>query len=93
MLTTVNQNELCSTCNEVDECIIPRSNTRLPVVYCEQFNDFYPAPPRKQPEIKAVSIPAKDEIEYKGLCVNCEHRGECVHARTEGGVWHCEQYE
>lgn len=29
----------------------------------------------------------------KGLCVNCEHRLTCAHARRTGGVWHCENYE
>ncbi len=29
---------------------------------------------------------------FKGLCMNCDHRFECMLPRPEGGVWHCEEY-
>jgi hypothetical protein len=30
--------------------------------------------------------------EYKGLCANCVHRDSCLLPKSEGGVWHCEEY-
>jgi hypothetical protein len=30
--------------------------------------------------------------EFKGLCVNCANRYTCLLPRSEGGVWHCEEY-
>lgn len=39
---------------------------------------------------------AKDEDSsdnFKGLCINCEHREDCRLPRPDGGVWHCEEYE
>lgn len=29
---------------------------------------------------------------YKGLCANCASRATCLLPKTEGGVWHCEEY-
>jgi len=30
--------------------------------------------------------------EYEGLCVNCAKREVCLLPKSEGGVWHCEEY-
>jgi hypothetical protein len=35
---------------------------------------------------------ARDAGEYKGLCVNCANRETCLLPKSEGGVWHCEEY-
>jgi hypothetical protein len=32
------------------------------------------------------------EESFRGLCVNCAHRCECLLPKAEGGVWHCEEY-
>jgi len=29
---------------------------------------------------------------HKGLCANCANRSTCLLPRSEGGVWHCEEY-
>ena len=34
----------------------------------------------------------KDAREYEGLCVNCANRETCLFPKSEGGVWHCEEY-
>lgn len=34
----------------------------------------------------------EDESEFKGLCLNCANRHTCLLPRSEGGVWHCEEY-
>jgi hypothetical protein len=34
----------------------------------------------------------KERKEFKGLCVNCARRYECLLLNSEGGVWHCEAY-
>jgi len=33
-----------------------------------------------------------DRERFKGLCMNCDNRFECLLPRPEGGVWHCEEY-
>ena len=33
-----------------------------------------------------------DGDEFKGLCVNCANRHTCLFPKSEGGVWHCEEY-
>lgn len=38
------------------------------------------------------SMPEKNEEFYKGLCMNCANRHECLLPKSEGGVWHCEEY-
>lgn len=93
MLLTVEKNELCTTCNHVDECLVPRSDSRRPVVYCEEFDDYSPAPPKENFAKKPLFEPVREDFDFKGLCINCEHRDNCIQARTEGGVWHCEEYE
>ena len=33
-----------------------------------------------------------DEINFKGLCRNCDKRSECYFADDKVGVWHCSEY-
>ena len=30
--------------------------------------------------------------ELKGLCVTCANRQVCLFPKSEGGVWHCEEF-
>jgi len=32
------------------------------------------------------------EKELRGLCVNCANRETCLFPKSEGGVWHCEEF-
>ena len=36
---------------------------------------------------------AKQKSRAEGsFCLNCDNRHECTTARSEVGVWHCEEY-
>lgn len=35
---------------------------------------------------------AEQGEELKGLCVNCANRSVCLLPKSEGGVWHCQEY-
>lgn len=89
----VEYNDLCTTCNNAPECI-SRKNIIRPVYFCENYDDFIP---QKTVEIEVEATPervSEDAIyEFKGLCVNCDHRNTCAFPKPEGGVWHCEEYE
>ncbi|RKX77095.1 MAG: hypothetical protein DRP87_10080 [Spirochaetes bacterium] len=87
---------LCATCRFASTCIYP-SNTIHPVVACEEFETVGEKTGRG-------GIPAKwrtSAVKRKdmnpegliGLCVDCEERENCMYARREGGVWHCEEYK
>lgn len=87
--------DLCSTCSDYPQC---SSDARRPVLFCEQYDDFVPAPerninPKPIPEVKSAPYSEPEEFQFKGLCINCDHRGTCPFARREGGVWHCEEYQ
>jgi len=97
MLLKVETKDICITCIHKADCLIPMSNSRRPIVYCEQFDDFEPVPksnvhPKPMPEVKGASYSESEEFQFKGLCINCDHRETCSFARQEGGVWHCEEY-
>jgi len=36
---------------------------------------------------------SNNEMNYKGLCVNCIHRDTCTLPKSEEGKVHCEEYE
>lgn len=47
----------------------------------------------KAGEPKDAEPNEKDDSErFKGLCMNCDNRFDCLLPRPEGGVWHCEEY-
>ena len=81
--------DLCSTCNHAPTCG-NRSTAEKPVFYCEEFDAYVPESSKK----RSVSAPTEtiDSDEYKGLCFNCENREKCVFPKSEGGIWHCEEY-
>ncbi len=85
---------LCVNCNNAEHCSYARNATK-PVVYCEMHDAFAPEP--STADLSEVLRPDPSELRpelplSKGLCVNCANRGECVYAKREGGVWHCEEY-
>lgn len=90
---TVEYNDLCVTCNNAPECT-SRKNIVRPVYFCENFDDYVP---QKHTGVETKPTPEKvveEKIhEFKGLCVNCNHRDTCAFPKPEGGVWHCEEYE
>ena len=87
---------LCMTCNNSPTCYYHA--TRGPALFCDLF-DNYVAPVKTTIVDEARPVQAKAPVVEEqltvaaGLCMNCEHRMDCVHAKTTGGVWHCEEYE
>ena len=84
--------DICSTCNHAETCG-HRGTPERPIYFCEEFEAFAPATTTGA-ETRAPDEPSNRQInsEYKGLCVNCEHRETCQMPKPEGGVWHCEEY-
>lgn len=80
---------LCSTCKNAATCTFPRDPAR-PIMHCDEF-DGYEGPKTKV--VPRVAKPeAADEVEFKGLCRNCENRHHCVFPKSAGGVWQCDEY-
>jgi len=89
---------LCDTCNNEASCF--HHARRGPALFCEMFDDFVPpdtilAGRVAAPTSRQFSVNYADEapVRQGGLCANCEHASHCGHAKAEGGVWHCEDYE
>lgn len=83
---------LCSTCNHAADCVKRLTNDMV-IWYCEEFDNYVAPQPPQYPARPAQSAPSDPVSErLVGLCVNCERRGYCVHAKRVGGVWHCEEY-
>lgn len=40
-----------------------------------------------------MTVPVANKPQYKGLCVSCEHHSECLYAKSDTGIWHCEMFE
>ena len=89
---------LCTTCIHASICGLGK-NSDSPVIYCEEFEYRFP-PMSMKAEITAnTPKKARDKLteertdhSYKGLCINCENRETCTFPKSEGGVWHCEEY-
>ena len=47
---------------------------------------------QKQSEQEKRSMPEEEKEIFKGLCMNCANRYNCLLPKSEGGVWHCEEY-
>ena len=58
----------------------------------EEFEDYQAGKPEIEPVVVAKKVSGKDDRQYKGLCVNCDHRETCPKADLEGGFWDCEDY-
>jgi hypothetical protein len=85
---------LCSTCVHASTC----GYRRVPLQPVWDCCDFEPeigpvnlSPPLVSP-LKSIAE-GENPGKHAGLCVNCEHRKTCTYPRSEGGVWHCEEYE
>lgn len=88
--STVEHNDLCTTCNNPPVCDSTKAKRR-PVHNCEQFDNHVPPKP-----VFRISKEKPDEEPdysgYTGICKNCEIRETCMSSGTEGGIWHCEEY-
>ena len=99
MSSTINFNDLCSTCIHKTICTLHK-NYAKPVWHCNEYDDFVLTPknnPVKEKEPKKKSMPTHskendDSEKYKGLCVNCDNRENCLRPMPDEGIWHCEEY-
>jgi hypothetical protein len=87
---------LCLTCVNAPGCIYIE-NQKSVVLLCKEFNG-YTNPPMKATISNVLSKTTSDAWKvdfekYKGLCANCEIRETCEFPKSEGGVWHCEEYQ
>ena len=97
MANTLEYNDLCITCNYGPTCV-RREHHGKPVWYCEEFDDYQPPPKRpvgltvKTERAREAAVAEKIQDLMRGLCCNCENNEICVIPKSEGGVWHCEEY-
>jgi hypothetical protein len=84
---------LCITCNNSPSCVYREARGK-DALYCEMFDSGNGASSSVTITLTTVVKPdVQEKPSLKGLCVNCEHRDHCTLPRSEGGVWHCEEYE
>jgi hypothetical protein len=84
---------LCLNCSTAETCMYTKNGKA--VHHCEEFDAVanVTSTMLRQPIRVASSISPKDPTGLKGLCVNCDHHANCLHAKAQGGVWHCEDYQ
>jgi hypothetical protein len=83
--------DLCVTCNNSATCMYLK-NKKSPIYECEEF-DGYAVPPTESMPFLSPKVEKAGNAEFKGLCVNCESRETCTFPKSEGGIWHCEDYK
>ena len=87
---------LCTTCEHAPYCTYPRDPAR-PVQQCEEFDDgtevrFEAAGRIEVQRVRRAVEPEGQGSPFWGLCTNCDLRETCTYPRSQGGVWHCEEY-
>lgn len=86
---------LCMSCRNASVCTFPR-DPAMPAFYCEQFEIDTPVSvitaEQEQPFVMGSADIDKDSSRLVGLCIDCEGRKNCSFPKSEGGVWHCEEY-
>ena len=94
---------ICTTCVHAGNCALSVAG-RGPVFHCEEFECSGLEPSEQDDwtdELSPGRPPSEDgdestpstAPEYRGLCSDCAHRLFCMYADTEGGIWHCEEYD
>jgi hypothetical protein len=87
---------LCSGCKNAPGCVFPREPGK-PLLECAEFEGFPSAPssfPKANvPPVDSPKGSAREKVKLKGLCKDCENRRTCTFPKSEGGVWHCEEYQ
>jgi len=86
---------LCLNCKNASSCTFPRDPAK-PAFYCEEFEiekttSITPFG-KEQPLVSGPAVIGKDSTKFIGLCSDCEGRQTCTFPKSEGGVWHCEEY-
>ncbi len=91
---------LCCNCRNSMQCLL-ESRSMKPLLFCELF-EVEPASSggasQREGSASATSHALTDtdlgrEKRYLGLCFDCENRSGCsLVQKSDGGVWHCEEY-
>ena len=81
---------LCSTCNNRAICM-RRKSIKLPVLFCEEFDDATPQEQERRPAPVVENAEAALDTAM-GLCCTCGNRDSCTLRHSPGGVWHCEEF-
>jgi len=90
--TTKSNPGICTTCRNESGCF-HRKNAKVEIFHCEEFDSGLPETTAK-PNIEVVGVQESVEVaQLKGLCRNCAKNANCMFPKTEGGIWHCEEYE
>jgi len=89
--------DLCSTCKNILKCTFQRDSQK-PVLNCEEFEveacpSVKTAGEEKSPVTTSVNPENEDAGKFMGLCSNCDNRKTCVFPKSQGGIWHCEEYQ
>ncbi|MFB3788142.1 MAG: hypothetical protein ACE15F_17415 [bacterium] len=91
---------LCSVCANTSTCSHPQQPAHL-LPGCEEFvvqEQYIPtfkwiARRIYLDECFLTTLSPHEETNlYKGLCVDCANRESCTYPRTDGGIFHCEEY-
>ncbi|MFH0801522.1 MAG: hypothetical protein V2A78_03925 [bacterium] len=91
---------LCSACINEAGCTYGNTEERQ-VIQCEQFELSMPSRQKITENeiwrvVKSMVKPserAETDTHVWGLCKNCGDFPNCTYPRSEGGVWHCEDYK
>ncbi len=92
---------LCRTCIHASVCMY-REKMEKPVIQCEEFSsDGEKCVESASENLASAAANTSNKIEqndqqakkYKGLCIDCKHRLNCLLSHSPSGVWHCEEYE
>ena len=85
---------LCVNCAHMESCTLPGCGAAS-LMHCEEF--FCERGECSSPsasEKPAASVVEEAAVpEFKGLCINCDHRLDCTYGRPASGVWHCAEYQ
>lgn len=82
---------LCSVCKNVKTCT-KRYRDGIVMWYCEECGGIADVAAAHSPQAAVHADESDLPDRLMGLCVNCERRDYCAHAKRVGGVWHCEEY-
>jgi len=82
---------LCVTCEYAPSCAFMKMNSQ-PVMFCEEFREGTKPDVASAGNIRQRATDFQVDFTLKGLCMNCDNHGDCVHEKPFGGVWECENY-
>ena len=91
---------ICLSCTFIEYCMNYKLSKKT-IQFCEEYFCSKPATSshptssdvqRTAAESRKISDKNTNDIKLIGLCSNCDNRESCSLQKSEGGVWHCEEY-